>query len=44
MPISYHAWGREEGKKLNWTDGVQALIILLKIRLFKGRYGGGVNH
>lgn len=39
VPISYRARGREEGKKLNWTDGVQALLILLKIRLFKGRFG-----
>jgi hypothetical protein len=34
-PISYKARGREEGKKLHWTDGVEALWILLKIRLQK---------
>jgi dolichol-phosphate hexosyltransferase len=33
VPISYRARGREEGKKLTWRDGVQALWILLKIRL-----------
>ena len=33
VPISYRARGREEGKKLQWTDGVEALWILLAIRL-----------
>jgi dolichol-phosphate hexosyltransferase len=33
VPIAYRARGREEGKKLNWTDGVEALVILLGIRL-----------
>jgi glycosyltransferase involved in cell wall biosynthesis len=33
VPISYRARRREEGKKLTWRDGVQALWILLKIRL-----------
>jgi glycosyltransferase involved in cell wall biosynthesis len=33
VPISYRARGREEGKKLTWRDGVQALWILFKIRL-----------
>lgn len=33
IPVSYRARGREEGKKLRWTDGVQALWILLRIRL-----------
>lgn len=36
LPISYRARGREEGKKIQWTDGVDALWILLRIRL-KGR-------
>ncbi|HEX2180249.1 MAG TPA: glycosyltransferase family 2 protein [Actinomycetota bacterium] len=36
VPISYRARGREEGKKLRWTDGVQALWILLKLRLLPG--------
>lgn len=31
-PISYTARGREEGKKLNWTDGVEAIWILVKLR------------
>jgi dolichol-phosphate hexosyltransferase len=33
VPISYKARGREEGKKLTWKDGVEALWILLKLRL-----------
>lgn len=36
VPISYRARGREEGKKIQWTDGVVALWILLRIR-FRGR-------
>jgi glycosyltransferase involved in cell wall biosynthesis len=32
-PISYRARGREEGKKIQWTDGIEALWILLRIRL-----------
>jgi glycosyltransferase involved in cell wall biosynthesis len=35
VPIEYKARAREEGKKLVWTDGVKALWILLRIRLFK---------
>lgn len=34
MPISYKARAREEGKKLMWTDGVRAMWILLRIRMF----------
>ena len=45
MPISYHARGREEGKKITWKDGVEAVWILSKIRFAhksaKGRVGGG---
>ena len=33
VPISYRARSREEGKKLTWRDGVEALWILLRIRL-----------
>ena len=36
VPISYRARGREEGKKIQWTDGVAALWILLKLRLAPG--------
>lgn len=34
VPIDYRARGREEGKKLHATDGLQALWILLRVRLF----------
>jgi len=33
VPINYKARGREEGKKLTWRDGVEALWILLQVRL-----------
>jgi glycosyltransferase involved in cell wall biosynthesis len=33
VPITYRARSREEGKKLHWTDGVEAMWILLRIRL-----------
>jgi glycosyltransferase involved in cell wall biosynthesis len=33
VPISYRARTRAEGKKLTWRDGVEALWILLRIRL-----------
>ena len=33
IPISYRARTRLEGKKLDWTDGVAALWILLRVRL-----------
>jgi glycosyltransferase involved in cell wall biosynthesis len=32
LPISYTARSREEGKKLTWRDGVEALWILLRLR------------
>jgi glycosyltransferase involved in cell wall biosynthesis len=33
VPIHYRARGREEGKKLTWRDGVEAVWILSRIRL-----------
>lgn len=33
VPISYRARSREEGKKIDWTDGVRALAALTRIRL-----------
>lgn len=33
VPITYRARSREEGKKLTWRDGVEALLILLRCRL-----------
>jgi glycosyltransferase involved in cell wall biosynthesis len=32
VPISYHARSREEGKKITWKDGVEALWILARER------------
>ena len=37
VPISYRARSREEGKKLTWKDGVEAVWILLRIRFGSGR-------
>ncbi len=33
IPISYNARTREEGKKLTWRDGVEAIVILARQRL-----------
>jgi glycosyltransferase involved in cell wall biosynthesis len=33
LPISYRARSREEGKKITWRDGVEALWILLRERV-----------
>jgi len=35
VPISYHARSREEGKKITWRDGVEALWILARERVRK---------
>lgn len=35
VPISYRARSREEGKKLTWRDGVEALAILVRERIRK---------
>jgi glycosyltransferase involved in cell wall biosynthesis len=32
VPVSYHARGREDGKKITWRDGVAALWIIARIR------------
>jgi len=37
VPISYRARSREEGKKITWRDGVEALWILGRERLRKPR-------
>lgn len=33
VPIGYKARSRAEGKKLQWRDGVDALLVILRIRL-----------
>lgn len=35
VPITYAARSREQGKKLTWRDGVEALVILIRIRVSK---------
>lgn len=35
VPISYKARSREDGKKLTWKDGVEALVILARERVRK---------
>lgn len=34
-PISYNARGKNEGKKIGWQDGIQAVIALFKYRFIK---------
>lgn len=34
VPISYNARSNEEGKKIGWKDGIQAVFTLLKYRFF----------
>lgn len=33
VPINYRARTRLEGKKLRWTDGIMAIVVLLRVRL-----------
>jgi hypothetical protein len=39
VPISYRARTREEGKKITWRDGVEALWILARERTRSSRRG-----
>ncbi|MCD7779610.1 MAG: glycosyltransferase family 2 protein [Candidatus Gastranaerophilales bacterium] len=32
VPISYFGRGHEEGKKINWKDGIHAIVTLIKYR------------
>ena len=34
VPISYHPRSIEEGKKINWRDGLQAIFTLLYLKFF----------
>jgi len=43
VPISYIARPREEGKKLTWRDGVEALGVLARLRVGPVNRGGTVN-
>ena len=46
VPISYHGRTYEEGKKINWKDGLKALGVILKFwvidDLYAAPYGRGV--
>ena len=37
VPISYNPRRRDEGKKIRWVDGLDALYVLVKLRLTGGR-------
>ena len=39
VPITYRARSREEGKKITWKDGVQAVWLLARIRMTTRRAG-----
>lgn len=32
VPINYNARGHQEGKKINWKDGINAILTLIKFR------------
>ncbi|MEK6855014.1 MAG: glycosyltransferase family 2 protein [Nanoarchaeota archaeon] len=34
IPISYNPRTKEEGKKIKWSDGTQAILTLLRLRFF----------
>lgn len=34
IPISYNGRGHDEGKKISWKDGLQAIFTLIKYRFF----------
>lgn len=35
VPISYRGRGYDEGKKITWRDGIEAVIVLFRLRLNK---------
>lgn len=35
IPIAYYPRGKEEGKKIRWRDGWEAIVVLLKYRIKK---------
>ncbi len=40
VPISYHGRTYEEGKKIGWKDGLEAIWCILRFNLFPGRRTG----
>ena len=43
VPISYHPRRVDEGKKIRWTDGIDAVYVLLKCRLGTRNQGPGTK-
>jgi glycosyltransferase involved in cell wall biosynthesis len=39
VPISYHGRTYDEGKKIGFTDGIQAIWLVIRFNLFCGRNG-----
>jgi glycosyltransferase involved in cell wall biosynthesis len=35
VPVTYRARGRADGKKITWRDGVEALAILVRVRVLR---------
>lgn len=44
VPISYRARSREEGKKITWRDGVEAVWVLTRERVRRHRPAGPTMH
>jgi glycosyltransferase involved in cell wall biosynthesis/phospholipid N-methyltransferase len=44
VPISYHGRTYAEGKNIGWRDGVQALWLIFKFRLFDRRFTNREGH
>ncbi len=44
VPIRYYARSREEGKKLTWTDGLQAVVTLIRLRMASDHRLFGPSH
>lgn len=40
LPIAYHPRSKQEGKKIKWRDGIEALWLLLKYRFVRVRRKG----
>jgi glycosyltransferase involved in cell wall biosynthesis len=44
VPISYHGRTYQEGKKINWKDGLKALYVMLKYWLIDDLYDEKAGH
>jgi hypothetical protein len=34
VPITYNPRTSEEGKKIGWKDGIEAIVTLIRLRFF----------